>query len=374
MGLSKASGVVVPLELHHSHSQQDRKTADKFYRVPFVIAQIKYFSPPNYGLPQLSDEPDEPRVDPGAGPFFSFIHFSRGVTMSTPCKNLSLATAMFFLFCLSVEASDLMPERVGQSSYGVVNGFSGTPLLGTVTGERSPVTLGHRIAVGQGLQTGHDESLEILWDRHAIIYILPQSTVMIQEPKPGQTEITLTGGSLRVAVPYGGRPMDMLTVLTPSSRVYTRGGILEVDVRPPSLSLLSRVTSVIVPSDAAKNPALVETVRVVEGQSGTEPFAPSSPEQSNLLEAGVQATIARGIVQQLSDLPPRTTKGMGLAETDRGQATPGLLTQRLASVHLTHAVWVARLMSEASSADKQDTLPDADLKGTHHCFDQFRYI
>jgi hypothetical protein len=287
--------------------------------------------------------------------------------MSTILRIVVL-TAFVLLFGIApLEASvrDGTPGIAEPMASGLITGFTGTPLLGMVGGTKQDVSLGNTVAVAQELRTGQDDTLEILWDRHAMILVRPQSKIMIQESIPGQTVVSLEGGSVRVALAYNSsQPTDIVTVQTPSSRVFTRGGILEVDVLPPPASFFSRVASVFAKTETPAGPAQWETVRVVEGQSGVESLTPS-PGDSQMLEAGTLARISGGIVEQVGDLPQQSSKGVGLADTDRRQGTPGPLIQRLASVHVTHALEVERLMSTPNPAiDRAGPTTGSDVKGT----------
>jgi hypothetical protein len=283
----------------------------------------------------------------------------------TTITRIVLAMAVLSLFgypSLEASGSNGVQDTSTQQTSGVITGMTGTPLLGTGDGTRQGSSLGTAVAADKELRTGKDDVLEILWD-HALILIRPQSTVTIHESKAGQTEVSLEGGSVRIALAYGGHPTDIVTVQTPSSRVYTRGGILEVDVLPTSPSLLSRVVSVFSKTETSTGPAPVETVRVIEGQSGIEPLKPT-PGQSHMLEAGVQAHIAGGAVEQIVELS-QNSKRVGLADTDQQQKTPGPLTQRLVNVHINHALEVERLMRAQKQAINQaGSAADPDLKGT----------
>ncbi|HSS31366.1 MAG TPA: hypothetical protein VLL06_10140, partial [Nitrospiraceae bacterium] len=278
---------------------------------------------------------------------------------------LFIVTIFASLFGIgSVEAAglDALQQVVGQRASGLITGLSGAPVLGSVGGLPRDAVLGQTVTIADGVTTGPNDRVEILWDRRAVILVQPDSKVLIQESKAGQTDFSLSGGSIRVALAYGGASTDMVTVQTPSSRVYTRGGIFEVDVRPPMPSFIARVVSALSPPISH---APVETVRVHEGQSGIEPGSAPTPGGSHMLEAGVLARIAMGIVEQVEALPKTSAKGLGLAETDRQQATPALLTQRLVNIHVTHAVEVARVMSTPSTTiDETAATPGSTLKGT----------
>ncbi|NWF72892.1 MAG: hypothetical protein HXY51_07630 [Nitrospirae bacterium] len=282
---------------------------------------------------------------------------------------LRISSAMVALLCLvaspSLEAAGRDGAQIAgeRAATGVITSLAGGPLLGSLNGTTRDLALGNTVSLAEELHTGPDGTLEILWARRTLILIRPQSTVLIHESKAGQTEIALSGGSVRVALAYHGDPNDMVTVQTPSSHVYTRGGILEVDVFSPPPSVLSRVASVFSKAEAPLSPASLETVRVLEGESGIEPVTSSG--QSHMVEAGFQARIAGGMVEQMTELPKQSANGVGLTDTDRRQGTPAPLTQRLVNVHITHAVEVARLMSTPGPVgDQSATATGSDLNGT----------
>ena len=76
---------------------------------------------------------------------------------------------------------------------------------------------------------------------------------------------------------------------------------MEVDVLPATASFFSRIGSALSRTNPAAAPAMLEAVRVLEGQSSVEPLRSSRPSQ--LLDAGSHARIAAGTVEQLSELP-----------------------------------------------------------------------
>src|SRR5688572_2045569 len=266
----------------------------------------------------------------------------------------------------SVNASSLLDRDSGteQMASGVITGITGAPLVRTVNGTKHDLSLGTSIAIGE-VRTGQDEFLEFLWARRAMVLIGPRSTVRIQEPHVGQTVVSLSDGSVRVALAYHGAPTDMVTIQTPSSGVYTRGGILEVDVLVPVPWLVSRVTSVFAKTNVPVDSTRMETVRVLEGEVGIESI-PATLGQSHMLTSGAQARIAAGIVEHTSELfSTASGKSVGLTETDRRQGTPGELTQRLTKIHVTHALEVERqLNTPRPPSDQAGGTTTSDLKGT----------
>lgn len=266
------------------------------------------------------------------------------------------------LTTLSVGTGNAAVQNHRQEAWGLITAVVGSPVR-VAPGATKPVALGDRVAIADELQTRQDEMLEILWDRHALILVQPQSSLAIREFQAGETEIALRNGGVRVALAYGGRPMDKVTVETPTSRIFTRGGIMEVDVRPTPPSLLAMVASMFsTPAQAV--PQRVDTVRVLEGQSGVETLRVKGA--SEMVEAGYQARLAVGEPIRVAELPQSQGKGAGLAGIDRRQETPRPLTERLVQVHVDHALEVERLLNNTTSAaiDQGANKPAPDIKGT----------
>ena len=278
-------------------------------------------------------------------------------------KTVVVRTFLSIAFVSIFSIASVDAVILDQAASGLITGVTGTPFIGSVDGVKQDVSLGTRVAVAEELRTGQDDLVEILWARRAMILVRPQSTVMIHESNAGQTEVSLQAGSVRVAMAYHGNPTDMVIVQTPSSRVYTRGGIFEVDVHASPPSLLARVASTFSRTDAAIDQPPFETVRVLEGESGIEPLTSSG--QSHMLQAGVQARIAAGMIEQTVEFSQNSAKGVGLTDTDRRQGTPATLTQRLVNVHITHAEEVSRQLSTPDpKVDQTATAAGSDLKTT----------
>jgi hypothetical protein len=212
------------------------------------------------------------------------------------------------------------------------------------------------------LETRQDEMVEILWDRRALILLQPQSSLTIAEPKPGDMRVGLRDGSVRVALAYGGRATDVITVETAASRTVTRGGIVEVDARPRPPSLLAMVASMFALPPAVL-PQRVDSIRVLEGQSGVEPMTGAG--RAETIDAGFQALVVNGSAVQVTEQRAQPGKGAGLAAIDRRQEPPRPLTERLMAIHVNHALEVERLLSVApANMEDSVTKPGADLRGT----------
>jgi hypothetical protein len=260
----------------------------------------------------------------------------------------------------AVEAGTKPPAPVPP---GLVTGLTGSPSIAGKTAAVSQIlSLGDRLSNDVEVRTQQDETVEVLWGQRTLIQVYPNTAMTIREKRDGQIHLQLPGGSVRVALAYGGPPTDIVSVQTPTGRIFTRGGIVEVDVLSASPSLLARVSTAF-SADKPAPAARIETVKVLEGQSGVEPLA--SPGKSEILEAGLAAQVVAGVIRQVSNLPSSVDRGLGLAPTDRSQSTPAQLAQRIARVHVDHALEVERQVSAAKPAlDTKDAAAGADLKGT----------
>lgn len=260
-------------------------------------------------------------------------------------------------------AAEAGMKQAAPAPAGLVTGVTGSPSVTEKAAAGSHVlSLGDRLSNEVEVATQEDETVEILWGQRTLIQVHPRTSLTIREKREGQIQLHIPAGSLRVALAYGGPATDLVSVLTPTGRIFTRGGIVEVDVPRPSPSFLARVSTAFSGADKPAPAALIETVKVLEGQSGVEALA--SPGKSEMLEAGLAAQVVAGVIRQVSNLPSAVDRGLGLAPTDRRQSTPAQLAQRIARVHVDHALEVERLVSVPKpTLDAKDVAAGADLKG-----------
>lgn len=259
-------------------------------------------------------------------------------------------------------AAEAGVKQAAPAPAGLVTGLTGSPSVTEKAAAGSHVlSLGDRLSNEVEVTTQEDDTVEILWGQRTLIQVHPRTSMTIREKREGQIQLQLPAGSLRVALAYGGPASDLASVLTPTGRIFTRGGIVEVDVPNPSPTFLSRVSTAFSGADKPAPGARIETVKVLEGQSGVEALA--SPGKSEMLEAGLAAQVVAGVIRQVSNLPSAVDRGLGLAPTDRRQSTPAQLAQRIARIHVDHALEVERLVSVPKPSLDAKDVPGADLKG-----------
>jgi hypothetical protein len=263
----------------------------------------------------------------------------------------------------ALTAAEAGMKQVPPAPAGLVTGVTGNPSVTEKASSGSHVlSLGDRLSNEVEVTTQEDDTVEILWGQRTLIQVHPRTSITIREKREGQIQLQLPAGSLRVALAYGGPVSDLVSVLTPTGRIFTRGGIVEVNVPNPSPSFLARVSTAFPGADKPAAAARIETVTVLEGQSGVEALA--LPGKSEMLEAGVAAQVVAGVIRQVSNLPSAVDRGLGLAPTDRRQSTPVQLAQRIARIHVDHALEVERLVSAPKpTLDAKDGVEGADLKG-----------
>lgn len=250
-----------------------------------------------------------------------------------------------------------------QPNGGLVTGLK-TPLARTGRLSRqdaSSLVLGGRIAPGETIRTGHDGYVELVWGRRIFVAVREASEVMIEEVQDGHATVHLKEGGVRVAHAYrAGQPTDVVTIIAPTSRVATRGGIVEVDVSPRSsqLTLFTRLKEAFARMlDERHGP---ELIRILEGQARIEPSA--SPSGSQLLDAPLQVLVLSGSIADVTEVPARDA-GPRLSADQRG-ITPGLIRERIIAAHREQAVREEEAIHKATAAEEMPAATQVDVRGT----------
>ncbi len=284
-----------------------------------------------------------------------------------------LAVGLLFIPHQALSAGQGADPRSAQHPVsGLVTDVMGQPVAVSAASQTDARALspGDRVLAGDVLRTGRDDRVEIVWDRRAFLAVPERTELTIQEQQVGRTDVLLKEGSVHVALAYrAGRPTDMVTVLTPTSRVMTRGGIIEVGGAPPSsdLSFIARVTEAFVritgskPSAATAATVSPEIVTILEGQARIEPL--NSPDQSRLIDARSQARLVAGAVVGVIDLPPGKDRTMALAASVPQGTTPATITQLIVGRHVEHALEVERSLPKAAATGQKPDVTNPDLRG-----------
>lgn len=189
-------------------------------------------------------------------------------------------------------AEELPKPLVGLApASGIVTGMVGGPQRIETGAAPTLLKIGDKIGGGDELRLGPGETVDVLWDRRAVITLQEEARVHISEPRHGQTELHLHQGAVRIVLSYSaGRMTDTLTVQTPLARVISRGGILEAStVGGEQRSLLARLV----------NAATVDTLRVFEGQARVEPLTGQGKPFS--LKTGSEVSLKPEAVGEVSE-------------------------------------------------------------------------
>jgi len=308
-------------------------------------------------------------------PSFILLTSLHGVHMKKhtllPALILSILATLFIgLASVWAAEPEEAPARSNASS-GIVTGLTGPSAVLTALEPASSrvLKLGDAITVGEEIRTNPGGQVEILWGRRALLTVPEQAQVRILEPLLGQILVQLSNGTVRAALSYSAsRPMDVLTVQTPTTQVTTRGGIVEVTVSAPrrETSLIAMLGGTLT-SPASERPpggfvavsTPVETIRILEGQARIEPLTPGA--NSRLLQAGRQVRLHGGAADTVSEFKP--TEEKALSAVDQHRVTPKPVTQQIVGVHVEHALEVERLLQQAATVGDKKEMSGPDVKG-----------
>ncbi len=283
----------------------------------------------------------------------------------TTFAAMVIGLAAFFLSCQGSSSAQSSERRdIERPATGLITGLKGQLHAMVQPHQRDgrPLRLGDRIATGDVLRTGPDGYVELVWERRAFIAVREASQVILEELQDGHTHLRLKEGGVRVALAYrAGRPTDIVTVLTSTSRVMIRGGIIEVDVSPPSslLTFFARVKDVFARMTSERQGPGAEIIKVIEGQARIESLASESTSQ--LVDARSQVLLLAGSIADLTELPMQET-GLRLSAVQQ-ESTPALIRQRIVGTHRQHALEEEDSIPKAGAADEFPSATQPDLRG-----------
>lgn len=263
------------------------------------------------------------------------------------------------------------PVRAEQPPGGIVTGLAGQAVTGIAADFRESqrpqgLNLGDAVPPGRTIRTGQDGRVEIVWDHRALVTVQERSRITLDESQTGRTEVHVKEGAVRVALAYrAGRPTDFVTIVTPTSRVITRGGIVEVGIPASSPSALSSPSTDTLLRRTSPRPvtSAPETVRIMEGQARIESLG--SDARSQLLDARSQVQIVAGAVAGITELPPGLDKGTTLEASAISRAIPQPIKERMVALHVQHALDVEKSLQQSSApATEKPDVTQQDLRGT----------
>lgn len=252
-----------------------------------------------------------------------------------------LPATLFFAWALMPAAAHAEPSgspATGSDSSGIVSGLSGqVAAVIPASGASRDLRIGDRVAAGEDLRVGSGGTLELLWERRALLTLKERSSIALQESKNGSVFVQVLEGTIRVAYSYNeGHPTDTMKVQTPGTTMTLRGGIIEAAVEA---------------TGAVDRPRLIqsrqgeatagEILRVIEGQAHIE--ARSSNVKPFLLRAGHEW---RSLSEKGTDAI-QPSAGHGVRELAAAQSHHRVPTmQRMVRTHVEHALELERAMSQ----------------------------
>ncbi|GAB1723814.1 MAG: hypothetical protein GDA65_18085 [Nitrospira sp. CR1.1] len=120
--------------------------------------------------------------------------------------------------------------EVRRHNQAVVSGIRGSDLTVSAGETARPVRFSEQILFGEQVRTARDSSAEVLINNHAVVTLLSESDVMLEE-REGHTVVHLTKGSVLVSAAASAlRDGQTVIVETPGAQLATRGGLLKATV------------------------------------------------------------------------------------------------------------------------------------------------
>lgn len=251
-------------------------------------------------------------------------------------------------------AEELPKPLVGLApASGIVTGMVGGPQRIETGAAPTLLKIGDKIGGGDELRLGPGETVDVLWDRRAVITLQEEARVHISEPRHGQTELHLHQGAVRIVLSYSaGRMTDTLTVQTPLVRVISRGGILEAStVGGEQRSLLARLV----------NAATVDTLRVFEGQVRVEPLTGQGKPFS--LKTGSEVSLKPEAVGEVSEGGGDHRPPVPLAAREEHRSMPNPIAKQIANAQIGAALELEQGFREKSAPENGKELPGSGIKG-----------
>ncbi|MET0515461.1 MAG: hypothetical protein ABW047_09080 [Nitrospiraceae bacterium] len=263
--------------------------------------------------------------------------------------------------CASAESPSGVVRIEDRAPSGLVTGMDGRAVASTVgSNQLRDLRAGDVVRPGDELRVGAGSMIEVLWNRRALFSLGDQTVVRLLDGKGGQTPVQILEGNVRIAYSYNeGHPTDTLTVLTPEARTVMRGGILEALVGSEIQTNDRRLTTFGRTEEGVREAGRGDVIRIVEGQASVEPV--STGTKPVLLKAGHETRIfAAG-----SDIP-RQYNGehrQRLAAIAVHQEVPQLTVQRIAGIHVEHALELEQGLRKNAEDVKNAQSSDSRLKG-----------
>jgi hypothetical protein len=231
---------------------------------------------------------------------------------------LCVSVTLLFVHAVFIHAGEIPPQPLVSDKpvTGIVTAIIGNAVavMGADASATRSLQLGDLVRSGEEVRSSQAGSLEILWDRRALLTLQNEAQVVISETNRGQTHAQLKHGTVRVALSYSaGRMTDLFSLDTPQAHVVARGGIMEANVvaserRSLVAKFLQRIPS--------------ETLRVIEGQARVESL--TDGEKPFALKAGSEVSLKGGVRVSSSEFHPgqQAQASLAVREEHRVLAAP----------------------------------------------------
>ncbi len=280
-------------------------------------------------------------------------------------------TAIIFAFTLlsvhgyvigaSAESPSVDARVQERAPSGLVTGIDGRVVASTVgSNQRRDLRAGDAIRPGDELRVGAGSMIEVLWSKRALFSLRDQTVVRLLEVTGGQTPVQILEGNARIAYSYNeGHPTDTLAVMTPEARIVMRGGILEAIVVSGVHTDDRHLMKFEGKEEGTREAGRVDVIRIVEGQARVEPA--SSSTKSLLVKAGHEVRVSRAGTDA-----PREYKSdhrHRLAAIASHQEVPQSAVQRIAGIHVDHALELEQGLRKGAEDTKNAQNSDSGVKG-----------
>ena len=244
---------------------------------------------------------------------------------------------------------------------GLVTGIDGRVVVSTVgSNQTRELRAGDAVRPGDELRVGAGSMIEVLWNKRALFSLRDQTVVRLLEATGGQTPVQILEGHARIAYAYNeGHPTDTLAVMTPEALTVMRGGILEASVGPGIRTDDRRLMKFEQKEEGTREVGRGDVIRIVEGQARVEPA--SSGMKPVLLKAGHEVRVS-----SMGTDAPREYKGdhrHRLAAIASHQEVPQSAVQRIAGIHVDHALELEQSLRKGAEDAKNAQNSDNGVKG-----------
>ncbi|HET9962061.1 MAG TPA: hypothetical protein VFQ34_06975 [Nitrospiraceae bacterium] len=274
------------------------------------------------------------------------------LALSILCSSVTLMPV--FTEWIFAEEPPSQPLISDKPVSGLVTAVIGNPTAvnGSVSSTARALHLGDLVQAGEEVRSGQAGSVEILWDRRALLTLQDDARVVISENNRGQTHAQVKHGTVRVALSYGaGRMTDVFSLDTPQAHVVARGGIMEANVvGSEQRSLFAKLVQ--------SGPS--ESLRVLEGQARVEPI--SALEKPFAIKAGSEVAMRGGLRISSSEFHADRQASPSLAVREEHRALAAPVVKQIVSAQVGRVLELEKSLAQKPQGNETEQL-GSSLKG-----------